>query len=131
MIVLRSADDSGESVAQTVLVVPVVLSIVWLALQVTVFLHGAHVAAAAASEGAAAASRYGASTQTGVRAAASTLIELDAEAATPPEVVRRGDDIVATVSVRLPRIAPLFSTVVTRSARETKERFITEAERNS
>ncbi len=127
----RPADDTGEAVAQTVLVVPVVLSIVWLALQVTVFLHGAHVAAAAASEGAAAASRYGASIQVGVRAAENTLVELDARAAASPEVVRRGDDVVATVSVRLPRIAPFFSTVVTRSARETKERFVTEKERNS
>ena len=127
----RPADDTGEAVAQTVLVVPVVMSIVWLALQVTVFLHGAHVAAAAASEGAVAASRYGASTQIGVRAAESTLVELDAQAAASPEVVRRGDDVVATVSVRLPRIAPFFSTVVTRSARETKEGFVTEKERNS
>ena len=127
----RLVDDTGEAVAQTVLVVPVVLSIVWLALQVTVFLHGAHVASAAASEGAAAASRYGASTQVGVRAAENTLVELDARAARSPEVVRRGDNVVATVSVRLPRIAPFFSTVVTRSARETKEGFVTEKERNS
>jgi len=124
-------DDRGEAVAQTVLAVPVVLSIMWIALQVTVLMHAAHVASAAASGGASVASQYGGSLERGVDAAARMVHELGATAASSPIATRDANDVVVRVSIRLPRIAPFFPTVITRSAREVRERFITEKERSS
>ena len=125
-----NADDCGEAVVQTVLVVPIVLTFMWLALQATVFMHDAHMASAAASEGAAVASRFGSSEMAGRNAAVRLIAELGATAASSPTVVRQGRDVVATVSIRVPRIAPFFPSVVTRTAREVKEKYTTEEERN-
>lgn len=123
-------DDLGETVVQTVLVVPVVLTFMWLALQATVFMHDAHMASAAASEGASVASRFGSSEVAGRNAAVRLIAELGATAASSPTVVRQGNSVVATVSIRVPRIAPFFPSVVTRTAREVKEKYMTEEERN-
>jgi Flp pilus assembly protein TadG len=123
-------DELGETVVQTVLVVPVVLTFMWLALQATVFMHDAHMASAAASEGAAVASRYGSSEVAGRNAAVRLIAELGATAASSPTVIRQGRDVIATVSIRVPRIAPFFPSVVTRTAREVKEKYMTEEERN-
>lgn len=125
-----NADDLGETVVQTVLVVPVVLTFMWLALQATVFMHDAHMASAAASEGAAVASRFGSSEMAGRNAAVRLIAELGATAASTPTVVRQGSDVLATVSIQVPRIAPFFPAVVTRTAREVKEKYVTEEERN-
>ena len=124
------ADELGETVVQAVLVVPVVLTFLWLALQATVFMHDAHMASAAASEGASVASRFGSSEMAGRNAAVRLLAELGATAASAPTVVRQGSDVIATVSIRVPRIAPFFPSVVTRSAREVREKYVTEEERN-
>ena len=124
------ADEVGETVVQAVLVVPVVLTFLWLALQATVFMHDAHMASAAASEGAAVASRFGSSEMAGRNAAVRLLAELGATAASAPTVVRQGSDVIATVSIRVPRIAPFFPSVVTRTAREVREKYVTEEERN-
>lgn len=122
-------DDRGEAVAQTVLAVPVVLGILWIAIQITVLLHGANVATSVAGEAASAASRYGASVGVGERAAARALTDFGATAASPPRVSFSGRDVVATISIRLPRVAPFFPSVISRSVRESREDFISEVER--
>jgi len=127
----RRRDDRGEAVAQTVLAVPVVIAIFWMAIQITVFLHGAHVASSVAAEAASAASRNGASARVGERAAARALADFGATAALPPRLEFSGRDVVATVVLRIPQIAPFFPTTVTRSARESREEFRTEDDRES
>lgn len=124
-----SRTDRGEVSAQTVIVVPVVLLFLWLAIQATVFLHGANVASAAAGEGAAVAARYGSSTGAGERAIERTLTALGSTSG-GSWVVRKADTVVvATVSLRLPRIVPFFPRIVSRSAHESVEEFMTEDER--
>ena len=118
--------DRGEASAQTVLVVPVVLLVLWLAIQATIFLHGANVASAAANEGAAVAARYGSSTGAGERAIQRTLTALDSTSKGSWVVEKSGNTVVATVSLRLPCIVPFFPQTVSRSAHEPVERFLTE-----
>ncbi|MEK0414931.1 MAG: hypothetical protein RL352_328 [Actinomycetota bacterium] len=118
--------DRGEASAQTVLVVPVVLLVLWLAIQATIFLHGANVASAAANEGAAVAARYGSSTGAGERAIQRTLTALDSTSKGSWVVEKSGNTVVATVSLRLPRIVPFFPQTISRSAHEPVERFLTE-----
>lgn len=124
-------DERGEAVAQTVLAIPVVIGIFWMAIQLTVFLHGANVASSVASEAASAASRNGAVHGVGERAAARALADFGAVAAVPPRVHISGREVVATVVVRIPRIAPFFPVTVTRSAREAREEFVSEQDRDS
>lgn len=118
--------DRGEASAQAVIAVPVVLLVLWLAIQATVFLHGANVASAAANEGAAAAARYGSSTGAGERAISRTLSALDSSSRASWSVKKAGSVVVATVRLRLPRIVPFFPMTVDRTSREPIEMFMTE-----
>lgn len=121
--------DRGEATAQAVIAVPIVLLVLWLAIQVTVFVHGANVAVAAANEGAAASARYGSSTGVGERAIERTLANLDSDMEGSWSVRRSGTEMIAIVRLRLPRVVPFFPTSVSRSARERIEVFLTEDER--
>ena len=121
--------DRGEATAQAVIAVPIVLLVLWLAVQMTVFLHGANVASAAASEGAAAAARYGSSTGVGERAIERTLAALDSTSTGSWSVRRTAGEAIATVSLSVPRIVPFFPKTVSRSARERLEVFLREADR--
>lgn len=121
--------DPGEATAQAVIAVPIVLLVLWLAVQMTVFLHGANVASAAASEGAAAAARYGSSTGAGERAIERTLAALDSDSTSSWSVRRAAGEAVATVNLQVPRIVPFFPKTVSRSARERLEAFLQEADR--
>lgn len=118
--------DSGEASAQAVIIVPVVLLVLWLAIQATVFLHGANVASAAANEGAAVAARYGSSTGAGERAIQRTLTALGSTSKGSWAVAKSGKTVIATVRLRLPRIVPFFPLTVSRSAHESIEMFMTE-----
>ncbi len=118
--------DRGEASAQAVIAVPVVLLVLWLAIQATVFLHGANVASAAANEGAAVAARYGSSTGAGERAISRTLSALDSSSRASWSVKKAGSVVVATVRLRLPRIVPFFPLTVARTSREPIEMFMTE-----
>ena len=128
-MMVKYRTDRGEATAQAVIAVPVVLAVLWMAVQATVFLHGANVADAAANEGAAVAARFSSSTGAGERAIGRTLTALDSDARGTWSVLRDGNDVVAKVSLHLPRIAPFFPRTVTRAAREPIERFMTEEER--
>jgi TadE-like protein len=125
----RIAVDRGEATAQAVIAVPVVLMVLWLAIQATVFIHGANVADAAANEGAAAAARYGSSSKVGGRVIGHVLSDLGVTRGANWNVSHSGSEVVARVTVDLPRIAPFFPTSVTRSAHEPIERFLTESQR--
>jgi len=128
-MIMMAQTDAGEATAQTVVVVPVVLLVLWLAIQATVFLHGANVASAAANEGAAVASRYGSSMGAGERAIERTLTALGSRTKGTWVVKKSGRTIVATVRLRLPRIVPFFPLIVSRSAHESIEMFIPEDQR--
>lgn len=126
---MMTRTDRGDATAQTVVVVPVVLLILWLAIQATVFLHGANVASAAANEGAAVAARYGSSTGAGERAIERTLTALGSTSQGTWVVKTSGQLVVATVQLRLPRIVPFFPLTISRTAHEPVEKFMTEDQR--
>ena len=122
-------DEHGEATAQAVIAVPIVLMVLWLAVQATVFLHGASVASAAANEGAAAAARFGSGSGIGGRVIDHTLSGLGSSHGATWRVVRTSSEVTARVTIKLPRIAPFFPTTLTRSAHEPVERFLKESER--
>lgn len=116
--------ESGEVSAETVLVVPVVFMVMVIAIQAALFMHTAHVAQLSATEGAAAAARYGGGVSAGAAATVNAIAELRATATDIPVVNITNGVAEVTVGLRVPRVAPFFDLVVTRSAREPVERFL-------
>ncbi len=130
---LRGAVDSnhelGETTAQVVLAVPILLSLVLMAVQGAVYMHTANVATASAARGAAA----GASIQGGELAALDATVrstaELSAQLISEPIAVISGEQVSVTVNLRVPQVAPFFNFSVKRTVIEPRERFIPEDQR--
>jgi len=130
---LRGAVDSdhelGETTAQVVLAVPILLSLVLMAVQGAVFMHTANVATVSAARGAAA----GASMQGGILAALDATVrstaELSVQLIGEPVAVISNEQVSVTVNLRVPQVAPFFNLSVTRTVIEPRERFIPEDER--
>jgi len=104
--------------------VPVVFMVMVIAIQAALFMHTAHVAQLSATEGAAAAARYGGGVSAGAAATVNAIAELRATATNIPVVNITNGVAEVTVGLRVPRVAPFFDLVVTRSAREPVERFL-------
>lgn len=109
------------------MVVPVVLLVVLVAVQATVYLHAANIARHAASGGAVTASHRGASLVAGRDEA--QRIALESGSTVEGISLRGGTDIEATVTLAVPRIAPFFPVAVSRTARLPRERYVEEDRR--
>ncbi len=125
----RSVSDSGEATAQLVIITPVLVLLIFLGVQAAIYFHAANVAAAAASQGAAAASPRTAGVADGATAAQITIDELGGSSAVTPAVEDSNGIVRVTVSIVVQRIVPFFPGSVSRSAIEPKERFVPESNR--
>ncbi len=125
--------DSGETSSQVVLVIPIVIAILMIAIQAGVYFHTSNVAGAAASHGAAAAAARSTTSQEVRERGSAATLEILREAGTriaaPPRVAMSAVSVTITVEAHVPRIVPLFPGVVTRTATEPRERFLTESMR--
>ncbi len=121
--------ESGETTTQVVLAVPIVLSLVLMAVQGAVYMHTAHVASASAARGATA----GAALNGGVIAALDAVVrsaaELSAQLAEEPHASISDDLVAVTVKLRVPQVTPFFHINVSRTVVEPRERFIPEGDR--
>lgn len=121
--------DRGDATAQLVVLVPVVLLLLLMAVQVTVYFHAAHVASVAAAQGAAAGAAFGAPPGAAVGAAHRMVDDLGGDLASPPTAQQGATAIRVTVTLRVAEIVPFFPGTVSRSADEPRERYTTEGER--
>lgn len=121
--------ESGEVSAETVIAVPVVFMVLLMAIQAAVFVHTVHVAQLIAAEGAQAAARYGGGVEVGAQATFRALVELRAQSDGIPRVELNDRVAEVTVNVKVPRVAPFFDLVVTRTAQEPVERVLLPGER--
>lgn len=121
--------DRGDATAQLVILVPVVLLVLLLAVQVTVYFHAAHVASVAAAEGAAAGAAFQAPPEAAVAAAHRMVGDLGGDLARPATVQHGATVVRVTVTLHVAEIVPFFPRSVSRSADEPRERYTTEAER--
>lgn len=125
--------DHGETTTQVMLVVPVVISILLIAIQAAIYFHTSNVAGAAASQGASAAAAHSETTGSAVtwgrQAAHAVMAEAGVEIWSPADVVLFPESVMITVEVRIPRIVPFFPGSVRRVATEPRERFLTESMR--
>jgi len=128
-----SQRDSGETSAQVVLVVPVIILILMLAIQAGLYFHTSNVAGAAAAQGATAASSVNMTSsvavQQGQSSASNFVTAAGAQLFATPLVLISAGIVSVTVQVKVPRIIPFFSSSVGRSVIEPLERFTFEDNR--
>lgn len=126
-----SSDDSesGETTTQIVLAVPIVLSLVLMAVQGAVYMHTSHVASASAARGAAAGAALNGGILAALDAATRSAAELSAHLADEPQATFSDDKVMVTVNLRVPQVAPFFRLSVSRTVVEPRERFVPENER--
>ena len=128
-----SQRDKGETSAQVVLVVPVIILVLMLAIQAGLYFHTSNVAGAAAAQGATAASSVNITSsvavQLGQSSANNFVTAAGAQLFATPLVVVSAGMVSVTVQVKVPRIIPFFSSSVGRSVIEPLERFTFEVNR--
>ena len=126
---IDSTVDPGETVVQIVIAVPIVLSMLLIAIQAMLFMHSAHIATLAASKGASVAANTQGDVVLALNVATQTVAELGAQLiGTPTANIADG---FATVQIRVavPNVAPFFPTSVLRQGEEPLEIFVQEDDR--
>ena len=126
---IDSTVDPGETVVQIVIAVPIVLSMLLIAIQAMLFMHSAHIATLAASKGASVAANTQGDVVLALNVATQTVAELGAQLiGTPTANIADG---FATVQIRVavPNVAPFFPTSVLRQGEEPLEIVVQEDDR--
>jgi hypothetical protein len=125
-------NDRGETSIQTVLLVPVILSILFVSVHAAVLGHAGQVASVAANRGAQlAASSNNSSESTFVirQEVRRTVMDLGSQLRSEPQLSAYMGHVRVTVRIAVPRIVPFLPDVVARSASVPIERFIEEQDR--
>lgn len=127
----RSSGDqeSGETTTQVVLAIPIVFSLVLMAVQGAIYMHTAHVASASAARGATAGAALNGGVIAALDAAVRSAAELSAQLVEEPQASISDDLVIVTVNLRVPQIAPFFRINVSRTVVEPRERFVPEGDR--
>ena len=121
--------ERGETTAQVVLAVPVLLLFLLFGIQVSLYFHTAQIASIAAQEAAIAGAVAGSNEIEALAVAVRSVAELHASEGKTP-IVRMGErTIEVEVLLRVPTVISLFPAFVTRSASEPLERYVYEVER--
>ena len=121
--------ERGETTAQVVLAVPVLLLFLLFGIQVSLYFHTAQIASIAAQEAAIAGAAAGSNEIEALAVAVRSVAELHASEGKTP-IVRMGErTIEVEVLLRVPTVISLFPAFVTRSASEPLERYVCEVER--
>jgi len=121
--------ERGETTAQVVLAVPVLLLFLLFGIQVSLYFHTAQIASIAAQEAAIAGAAAGSNEIEAIAVAVRSVAELHASEGKTP-IVRMGErTIEVEVLLRVPNVISLFPAFVTRSASEPLERYVYEVER--
>lgn len=129
MKTVDSTIEPGETVVQVVIAVPIVLSMLLIAIQAMLFMHSAQIASLAASKGASVAANSRGDVAMTLNAATRTAAELGAQLVGLPTAII--DDGFASVQVRVevPNVAPFFPSSVLRQGLEPLESFVEEDDR--
>ena len=124
-----TSGDRGETTTQIVVLVPVLMLLVLLVVQASLWYHTANVAQAGAARGAAAGAPAWASAGSASEAAVRTVGENGGHLVGQPVVVVGDRTVQVSVTLAVPQVVPFFPRVVTRIQLEPRERFIPEDQR--
>ncbi len=128
----RGGSDRGETSTQAVLIVPVVLSLLFMSAHLAVLSHASHVAQLAAQRGAQiAAGAYGSPEimQMAQVQSQQTVADLGGNIVGLPQVLSSSRMTAMTVELSVDGIVPFLPTHVTRTAWVSKEEFVLEQDR--
>lgn len=124
--------ERGETSVESVLYLPVLLGLFLTAFHFVVLSHGAHLAAATASRGAALAAS-GMVVHGNVQMVTDEIDRVSREMGTrlvgPAGVASDERSVRVTVTIEVPRIVPFLPTKVTRTASRAHESFLLERDR--
>jgi hypothetical protein len=123
----RRRGEAGEATTQLVLLTPVLLLLLLSVVQLALWVHSAHVAAAAATEAVSVATRRDGSAAAGAAAAGAIVSEAGSRLARQPSVARTSAWTSSEVRVHVPRLLPGMPGEVVRRAAGPVERFVPEA----
>jgi hypothetical protein len=129
MRAIDSTVESGETVIQVVIAVPIVLSMLLIAVQSMLFMHSAQIASLAASKGASFAANSQGDVVGALNAVTLTTSELGAQLVGTPTAVIENDFALVQVRVSVPNVAPFFPNSVLRHGIEPLESFVEEVDR--
>ncbi len=132
MLPTRGANDRGETSTQTVLIVPVILSMFFMAAHFAVLAHASHVAQLAAQRGAQIAAAANGSIDVlnkAKRHSAQTVADLGGHLANSPQLLYTSSLTGMKVDLEVQGIVPFLPTQVRRTVWMSNEQFILEQDR--
>ena len=124
-----STVEPGETVVQVVIAVPIVLSMLLIAIQAMLFMHSAHIATLAASKGASVAANTQGDVVLALNSATQTVAELGAQLIGIPTANIADGFATVQIRVAVPNVAPFFPSSVLRQGEEPLESFVQEDDR--
>lgn len=129
MKTLDSTVEPGETVVQIVIAVPIVLSMLLLAIQAMLFMHSAQIASLAAGKGASVVANSQGDVVLGLGSASRVAGELGAQLIGVPIANVENGFASVRVRVTVPNLVPFFPSSVLRQSKEPLESFVPEGDR--
>ena len=129
MTTTSSTIDRGDTVLEVVIAVPIVLTLLRIAVQAMLFMHSAHIATLSAAKGASIAASADGEIISAIDSATRTAAELGAQLVGTPSLTVNDGFVVMRVRVVVPNVAMFFPSSVERGSEEPLEDFVPEGER--
>jgi hypothetical protein len=129
MTTTSSTIDRGDTVLEVVIAVPIVLTLLLIAVQAMLFMHSAHIATLSAAKGASIAASADGEIVSAIDSATRTAAELGAQLVGTPSLMVNDGFVVMRVRVAVPNVAMFFPSSVERGSEEPLEDFVPEDER--
>ena len=129
MTTTSSTIDRGDTVLEVVIAVPIVLTLLLIAVQAMLFMHSAHIATLSAAKGASIAASADGEIISAIDSATRTAAELGAQLVGTPSLTVKDGFVVMRVRVVVPNVAMFFPSSVERGSEEPLEDFVPEGER--
>jgi len=129
MTTTSSTIDRGDTVLEVVIAVPIVLTLLLIAVQAMLFMHSAHIATLSAAKGASIAASADGEIISAIDSATRTAAELGAQLVGTPSLIVNDGFVVMRVRVAVPNVAVFFPSSVERGSEEPLEDFVPEGER--
>ena len=129
MTTTSSTIDRGDTVLEVVIAVPIVLTLLLIAVQSMLFMHSAHIATLSAAKGASIAASADGEIVSAIDSATRTAAELGAQLVGTPSLTVNDGFVVMRVRVVVPNVAMFYPSSVERGSEEPLEDFVPEGER--
>ena len=125
-------NDRGETSTQTVIIVPVLLTVLFVVIHLAILGHASHIAQLAAQRGVQVAASANGSvdeSQRAIQQASTVARDLGAALGSPPTLHRNGRTVGLTVHIVTQKLVPFLPHNVSRTVWMAEESFLKEQDR--